>query len=143
MGDHVGVPLFFPDVEQLVVTFLGTRSELGGIPVGVDLPAGFDGTQRAVVVTRVGGAFLDDDYLDDALTRIDSYGPDKAVAHSVARLVRGLLPLLTEARHTDGVIVSEVSEVQGPYWFSDKQHAYANRYLMRYRLIVPVRPQRA
>jgi hypothetical protein len=143
MGDLVGVPLFFPDVEQLIVSFLGARSELAGIPVGITVPDGYDGKQRAVVVTRVGGAFLDDDLLDDTVARVDAYGPDKGAAHTVARTVRGLLPLLTQTRHADGVVVSEVSEVQGPYWFSDKQHAYANRYLMRYRLIVPVRPKGA
>lgn len=133
-------PLFFPDVETLVVAFLKTRAELDGVSVGVTLPADFAGGARAVVVNRLGGAFLQDDYLDDALALVDAYGGDKTAAHAVANAVRGVLPLLVTASHADGVVVSEVEENQGPCWSPDRRHDNANRYVMRYRLVVSVRP---
>lgn len=133
-------PLFFPDIENLVVTFLRTRAELDGVSVGVTLPADFDASGRAIVINRLGGAFLQDDSLDDALALIDTYGGDKTAAHAVANAVRGVLPLLISASHADGVVVSEVEENQGPCWSPDRRHDNANRYVMRYRLVVSVRP---
>jgi hypothetical protein len=133
-------PLFFPDVENLVVTFLKTRQELDGVAVGVTLPAAFDGSQRAVVVNRLGGAYAPDDGLDDALALIDTYGGDKTAAYAVANAVRGVLPLLTSVGHADGTVVSEVEESQGPCWAPDRRHDNASRYVMRYRLVVSVRP---
>jgi hypothetical protein len=133
-------PLFFPDIENLVVSFLETRAELDGVSVGVTLPVGFDGSGRAVVVNRLGGAFLQDDGLDDALALVDTYGGDKTAAHAVANAVRGVLPLLISASHANGVVVSEVEESQGPCWSPDRRHDNANRYVMRYRLVVSVRP---
>ncbi len=132
--------LFFPDIESLVVAFLKARPELGGVSVGVTLPPGFDGSQRAVVVNRLGGTFRADDCLDDVLALVDTYGGDKTSAHAVANAVRGVLPLMTLVSHADGVVVSEVEESQGPCWSPDRRHGDANRYVMRYRLVVPVRP---
>ncbi|MFL6126913.1 hypothetical protein [Actinophytocola sp.] len=122
------------------MTFLRTRVELDGVSVGVTLPPDFDGSGRAVVVNRLGGAFLQDDFLDDVLALVDTYGGDKATAHAVANAVRGVLPLLVTADHADGVVVSDVEENQGPCWSPDRRHDNANRYVMRYRLVVPVRP---
>jgi hypothetical protein len=135
----MGQPLVFPNIERVVVAFLDARPELDGVSVGVDLPPGFDGTQRAVRVSRVGGVFIEDDLRDNALTRIDAYGPDKVAAHSVASLVRGLLPLIPKARHADGVVVSDVAETEGPYWFPDSRNAHASRYYMRHQFAVAVR----
>lgn len=132
--------LFFPDIESLVVVFLKTCSEFDGVSVDVNLPADFDGSGRAVVVNRLGGAFLADDGLDDALVLIDTYGGDKKTAHAVANAVRGVLPLLTAQSHADGVVVTEVEERQGPCWSPDRRHDGASRYVMKYRLVVTVRP---
>jgi hypothetical protein len=132
--------LYFPDIESLVVVFLRTCPELDGVSVDVDLPAEFDGSQRAVVVSRLGGAFLADDGLDDALALIDTYGGDKTTAHAVANAARGVLPLLTSRNHAGDVVVTEVEERQGPCWSPDRRHDGASRYVMRYRLVVTVRP---
>ncbi len=132
-------PLFFPDIENVIAIFLEARPELDGVAVGVGLPPNFDGTQRAVVVTRRGGAFLPDDGLDNALARIEIYGPGKSTAHVLAGVVRGVLLLLPQATHAGGVVVSEVEENQGPYWAPDRKRNDANRYVMRYRLVVVVR----
>jgi hypothetical protein len=132
--------LYFPDVENLVVVFLKTCSELDGVSVDVNPPADFDGSQRAVVVNRLGGVFLADDGLDDALALIDTYGGDKTTAHAVANAVRGVLPLLASRSHADGVVVTEVEEKQGPCWSPDRRRGGASRYVMRYRLVVTVRP---
>ena len=134
----MGQPLVFPNIERVVVAFLDARPELDGVSVGVDLPSGFDGTQRAVRVSRVGGVFIQDDLRDNALTRIDAYGPDKTAAHAVASLVRGLLPLIPDARHEGGAVVSDVAETEGPYWFPDSRNANASRYYMRHQFAVRV-----
>jgi hypothetical protein len=110
------------------------------VAVDVTLPADFDGTARAVVVNRLGGAYAQDDGLDDALALIDTYGGDKTAAHAVANAVRGVLPLLTSVGHAGGTVVSEVEESQGPCWAPDRRHDNASRYVMRYRLVVSVRP---
>jgi hypothetical protein len=135
----MGQPLVFPNIERVVVAFLDARPELDGVSVGIDLPPGFDGTQRAVRVNRVGGVFVEDDLRDNALTRIDAYGPDKTAAHAVANLVRGALPLIPQARHADGVVVSDVAETEGPYWFPDSRNANASRYYMRHQFAITVR----
>jgi hypothetical protein len=136
-------PLFFPDIEDLVVVFLAARAELDGIATGPVLPPDFDGSGRAVVVTRLGGRYRQDDGLDEALVRVDGYGPGKTAAQAVALGVRGVLPLLTTTEHSDGVVVSDVEEHQGPCWSPDRRHRDADRYLMKYRLIVAVQPIQA
>lgn len=136
-------PLLFPNVESVVAGFLQSRPELSGVPVGSLVPPGFDGAQRAVVLTRLGGVFLDDDLLDNAEARIDSYGPDKVAAHGLALVVRGLLPLLTQATLADGVVLTDVSEIQGPCFSIDRRHSDANRYLMKYRFVLEVKPKPA
>jgi hypothetical protein len=78
--------------------------------------------------------------LDEALVRVDSYGPGKTAAQALARGARGVLPLLTTTGHAGGVVVSEVEEHQGPCWSPDRRHGDADRYLMKYRLIVAVQP---
>jgi hypothetical protein len=140
MGQLIDRPLLFPDVEGLVVAFLAARAELGGVSVGVTLPPDFDGSGRAVVVDRLGGVFLRDDGLDDVLTLVDAYGGDKTTAHAVANAVRGVLPLLPSVEHAGGVVVSDIEESQGPCWSPDRRRDGASRYVMRYRLVVPVRP---
>ncbi len=129
-------PLVFPDVEQAVAEFVRARSELSGIPVGTSVPPGFDGTQRAVALTRLGGVYLDDDRLDHAEVRLDSYGPDKTAAHAVALVVRGVLPLLSALGSV--TVFSDVTELQGPCFVLDRRHSDANRYVMRYRFVARV-----
>lgn len=128
-------PLVFPDVEQAVAEFLRARPELSGVPVGSSVPPGFDGTQRAVVLTRLGGVYLDDDRLDNAEVRLDSYGPDKTAAHAVALAVRGVLPLLGVS---GGTVFPDTTELQGPCFVLDRRHSDANRYVMRYRFVAQV-----
>ena len=131
--------LNFPNVESVVAGFLQGRSDLSGVPVGSLLPAGFDGTQRAVVLTRLGGVFNDDDQLDNAEVRIDSYGPDKVAAHGLACTVRGVLPLVIDA----GLSFSDVTEIQGPCFSIDRRHSDSNRYIMKYRFVLDVKSRPA
>jgi len=125
----------FPNVETLLAAFLSGRSELAGVPVVVRLPAGYDGTSPAVVVTRVGGEFSVNDKLDRALVRVDTYGRDKAGALDLAGTVRGLVWLMPDVAPP----VTDVSEARGPSWLRDPAFANANRYTTRYLLHVHVR----
>jgi hypothetical protein len=131
-------PLLFSNVESLVVAFLGGRSELSGVRVVVRLPADYDGTSRAVVVSRVGGEFAQDDYLDRALVRVDTYGPDKGAALDLTGTVRSLVWLIPSVKHANGVTVADVAENRGPSWLRDPAYASANRYTTRYQLLVRV-----
>jgi len=130
--------LAFPNVESLLIAFLGGRSELAGVTVAAHLPAGYDGVSPVVVVTRVGGEFQPDDLLDRALLRIDTYGRDKGGALDLAGTVRGLVWLLPDQQQSGGPVV-DVSETRGPSWLRDPGFATANRYTTRYLLLVRVR----
>jgi hypothetical protein len=134
-------PLAFSNVESLLVAFLGGRSELAGIPVVLRLPPNYDGLARTVVITRVGGEFTTDDYLDRALMRVDTYGPDKGVALDLAGAVRSLIWLLPGTRQAGGAIISDVAETRGPSWLRDPGFATANRYTTRYQVLVRVGPR--
>ena len=49
--------VIFPDVERLVVDHLKNRPELADVLVDNRTPPGFDGTQKAVLISRAGGAW--------------------------------------------------------------------------------------
>ncbi|MEC4016408.1 hypothetical protein [Streptomyces sp. H27-D2] len=125
----------FPDVERLVVDHLKNRAELAGVIVDNRPPAGFNGTQKAVLVSRVGGAWVDDLRLDQPLVDLEVYGPDKTAAHGVALAARSAL---FEARGTSygGAIVTDVVEADGPRWLPDYNYPASSRYLSTVRLFI-------
>jgi hypothetical protein len=125
----LSTPPAFPDVEDLVVSYLAGRAELAGVPVGIELPAGMDGTIALVRVSRVGGDYSPDDRLDRALVRLDAYGPGQRAAHRLALTVRGLLWVMP---------VTDLAEDRGPHWLPDAARNHAARYMTRYRIAVPV-----
>ncbi|KUF17540.1 hypothetical protein [Streptomyces silvensis] len=125
--------LTFPDAERLVVDFLKNRPELTGTTVDNRPPAGFDGTQKAVLVSRVGGAFLDDQHLDQPLLDLEVYGPDKTTAHGVALAARACVLELTGTSYGTAV-VTDVAEEDGPRWLPDYLRPQGNRYLATVRL---------
>ncbi|HEX6468492.1 MAG TPA: hypothetical protein VF069_05300 [Streptosporangiaceae bacterium] len=120
--------LSFPDVEQFIVDRFKDRGELAGVVVDIWPPAGFDGTQRAVLVSRVGGAWVDDLRVDQALVQLEGFGPDKAAAHAVALVARALALQLRDSAYPGG-IVTDVVEEDGPRWLPDYRHPTGNRYL--------------
>jgi hypothetical protein len=125
----------FPDVEQLVVDLLKDRSELAGVIVDLRPPAGFDGSQRAVLVSRVGGAWAEEPRLDNPLVEVEAYGPDKAAAHGVSLVARALLLQLRGASHGTATVLDVVEE-DGPRWLPDYRHSAANRYVSITRLVI-------
>ncbi|MCT4355832.1 hypothetical protein M5362_22075 [Streptomyces sp. Je 1-79] len=126
-------PSTFPDVEAIVVDLLSDRPELAGAIVDETPPAGFDGTQRAVIVSRRGGAWIDDLHLDQPLIELEVYGPDKPTAHLLANAARA--ELLNAAGTTYGTtFISDVVEADGPRWLPDYLYTAANRYLCVLRL---------
>ncbi|MFI5808094.1 hypothetical protein [Streptomyces sp. NPDC051561] len=128
-------PLAFPDAERLVVDHLKNRPELAGVVVDNRPPAGFDGTQRAVLVSRVGGAWVDDLHLDQPLVDLEVYGPDKTAAHTVALAARAAV--LTLAGTSYGTaFVTDVVEADGPRWLPDYLRPAGNRYLATVRILV-------
>ncbi|MFG2138025.1 hypothetical protein [Streptomyces sp. NPDC048650] len=127
--------IVFPDVERLVVDHLKNRAELAGAVVDNRPPAGFDGTQRAVLVSRTGGAWVDDLGLDRPLVDVEVYGPDKTAAHGLALAARAAL---LQARGTSygTAHVTDVVEADGPRWLPDYNHPAGNRYLSTMRLLI-------
>ncbi|GAA3811567.1 hypothetical protein ACFS5L_32235 [Streptomyces phyllanthi] len=125
----------FPDVERLIVDLIKDRAELAGALVAVTPPSGFDGSQRAVLVSRVGGAWIEDLRLDNPLVDLESYGPDKSAAHTLSLVARALVLQLRGATY-GGAAVHDVVEEDGPRWLPDYRHAAANRYLSTTRLVL-------
>ncbi|MCD9145171.1 hypothetical protein [Streptomyces albireticuli] len=128
-------PIAFPDVERLVVDHLKNRTELTGVVVDNRPPGGFDGTQKAVLVSRTGGAWVDDRHLDEPLVDLEVYGPDKTTAHGVALAARAAL---LQARGTSygTAYVTDVVEADGPRWLPDYNRPAGNRYLSTVRLLI-------
>ncbi|MGK5640174.1 hypothetical protein ACSNOK_17945 [Streptomyces sp. URMC 126] len=120
-------PISFPDVERLIIDHLRLRSELAGVVVDNRPPTPFDGTQKAVLVSRTGGAWVDDLHLDQPLVELEVYGPDKTAAHTLSLLVRtALLQLRGTAYGT--AVVTDVVETEAVRWFPDYNRPGANRY---------------
>lgn len=128
-------PIAFPDVERLVVDHLKIRAELAGVVVDNRPPGGFDGTQKAVLVSRTGGAWVDDRHLDEPLVDLEVYGPDKTTAHGVALAARAAL---LQARGTTygTAYVTDVVEADGPRWLPDYNRPAGSRYLSTVRLLI-------
>ena len=133
-------PYVFSNVETLLVGFLSTRSELEGIPVLVDVSDAYDGASVTVAVTRIGGEFAEDDLLDHALIRIDTYAQDKQTALDIAGLVRGLIWLMPSVALPGGYAVSDVAEAKGPTCLRDPRYASVHRYMTKYHILVRVGP---
>ena len=131
-------PIPFPDVELLIVGYLRSRPELTGVLVDNRTPDGFDGTQKAVLVSRAGGVWIEDLHLDRPLVDLEVYGPDKPTAHTVATAAR--VAMHTIRGTTFGTaVVSDVAETDGPRWLPDYNHGGASRYLSTTRL--SIRPE--
>ncbi|MFG2330571.1 hypothetical protein ACGFMM_13160 [Streptomyces sp. NPDC048604] len=126
-------PSTFPDVEAIVVDLLDDRPELAGAIVDETPPAGFDGTQRAVIVSRRGGAWIDDLHLDQPLIELEVYGPDKPSAHTLANAARSVL-LRAAGTVFGDTVITDVTEADGPRWLPDYVYTAANRYLVVLRL---------
>lgn len=122
-------PSTFPDVEAIVVELLSDRPDLADAVVDETPPPGFDGTQQAVIVSRRGGAWVDDLHLDQPLVELEAYGPDKATAHRLANAARA--ELLSAAGRTYGtsLVITDVVEADGPRWLPEFLHPAANRYV--------------
>ncbi|MEV8307131.1 hypothetical protein AB0P36_07115 [Streptomyces flavidovirens] len=128
-------PSVFPDVQALVVDLLAARSELAGVIVDETPPAGFDGTAKAVLVSRVGGAWVDDLHLDQPLVELEVYGPDKSTAHTLANSARAALLAATGTVHGTTTI-TDIVEADGPRWLPDFTRPQASRYVSTFRISV-------
>ncbi|WP_406296167.1 hypothetical protein OG948_12270 [Embleya sp. NBC_00888] len=128
-------PIVFPDIERLLVDYLKNRPELAGATVDNRPPPGFDGTQQVVLISRVGGVWIDDRHLDAPLVDIEVYGPTKTAAHGVALAARTCLHQARSAAHA-GAVVTDVVEEDGPRWLPDYNHPTGNRYLSTIRLSI-------
>ncbi|WP_420034361.1 hypothetical protein ACN2WE_19185 [Streptomyces sp. cg28] len=127
--------LTFPDVERLVVDFLKNRAELAGTTVDNRPPSGFDGTQRVVLVSRTGGTWIDDLYLDHPVVDLEAYAADKTVAHTIALAARACVHELAGTAYGTA-FVTDVTEVEGPRWLPDYNRPAASRYLTRLQLSI-------
>ncbi|WP_353943385.1 hypothetical protein ABII15_18225 [Streptomyces sp. HUAS MG91] len=127
--------LNFPDVERLVVDFLKNRAELAGTTVDNRPPSGFDGTQRVVLVSRTGGTWIDDLYLDHPIVDLEVYAADKTTAHTISLAARACAHELQGTVYGTAA-VTDVAEVEGPRWYPDYNRPAASRYLTRLQLSI-------
>ncbi|MEU9998358.1 hypothetical protein [Streptomyces sp. NPDC050848] len=130
-------PSAFPDVEKLVVDVLKADPALAGATIAVQAPAGFDGTQSAVLVNRRGGAWIGDLHVDKPLIEFEVYGPTKNAAHVLANGARRAL-LATIGKQIGVNFVHDVEEQDGPRWLPDYLYRGANRYLCVIQLSLSV-----
>ncbi|WP_435974541.1 hypothetical protein [Streptomyces sp. Qhu_M48] len=131
-------PSAFPDVEKLVVDVLKADPALAGATIAVNAPAGFDGTQSAVLVNRRGGAWIGDLHVDMPLIEFEVYGPTKNAAHVLANGARRALLATIGKQIGAGNVVHDVEEQDGPRWLPDYLYRGANRYLCVIRLSLSV-----
>ncbi|MEU5973616.1 hypothetical protein [Streptomyces sp. NPDC047315] len=132
-------PGAFPDVEALVVDILKADAALVATQahIAVDPPPGFNGTTRAVLVNRRGGAWTGDLHVDMPLIEFEVYGPTKADAHVLCNAARRVL--LAAIGRTYGVnAITDVEEEDGPRWLPDYVYRAANRYVCVIRLSLNV-----
>lgn len=128
------------DDEALVCMWLTGRTELAGVPVADRLPDGYDGTQQAVTVARIGGS-MDGagrgTWLDRPRLDISCWGPDKAGAKDLAGTVRSLLAVAAAADHSAaGAVWSTTSEDVGPQWLPSTDYPGTGRYLLQYSVLI-------
>ncbi|KOX05353.1 hypothetical protein ADL04_06970 [Streptomyces sp. NRRL B-3648] len=112
-----------------------TRAELATATVDNVPPSGFDGTQQVVLVSRSGGAWIDDQRLDQPLVDFEVYGPDKTTAHTLALKVRSAVLTLRGTLYGTAR-VTDVVEADGPRWLPDWNRSAANRYYSTVRLLI-------
>ncbi|REE95164.1 hypothetical protein [Thermomonospora umbrina] len=130
----------FPDAEAVVGAYLTGRPELANVPVGATPPTGHDGTTPAVVLIRDGGSYREDEVLDDAQVRIETYGPTPTAAHELMRTVRALLAGITHVVYS-GYAVSGLSEemgLRGLRRLTDRGDPAKTRYVLNIRLLIRV-----
>jgi hypothetical protein len=133
-------PILPVDDEALVCGWLAGRPELTGVTVADRLPDNYDGTQRVVTVTRIGGA-MDagggGQWLDRPRLDIDCHGPDKASAKDLSALVRAALAVARWDDHSAaGAEWSSYSENAGPQWLADPDYPGAGRYILQVSLLI-------
>lgn len=121
-------PSSLPDVELVVIDWLKTTASPPWTTVDRVPPAGFDGTQAVVLVSRMGGAWIDTTYEDVPIIQLECYGPTKLAAMTVALAARARL-LAMDGFADGGATVVMVTESDGPRWLPDYLHNGANRYV--------------
>lgn len=124
--------IIFPDVEDLLVTYLTAQfpvhGETGTVHVTVPNPR----PERFVIVPRIGGpkASL---VVDVPTVAVECWATTPADAYGLCQLVRGLIHALP-GRVVDGVPFGPVSEFAGPGNLPDPESTQA-----RYVLTVSIR----
>jgi hypothetical protein len=135
-------PITAVDDEALVCGWLGAQPGITaiGATVADRLPDGYDGTQPAVVVTRIGGA-MDPagggQWLDRPRWDVDCHGPNKAAAKDLVSAVRALLAVARWHDHSAaGAAWCDTTEDVGPQWIADTDYPEAGRYLLQVSALI-------
>lgn len=133
-----------PDVEALAVAHLLADTgvtDLVDTRVGTELPQ--DPTFPRIVVRRVGGAQVVEQYLERARLQVDAYagrevdgGGGKEQAHDVIREAQRALHEARLAAHADAVVTDVATEVQ-PVWSPDPE---TDRPRYRLQIALTVHP---
>lgn len=103
----------YPDVERLLVSFLGAA--LGGVRVLTDTPANLEKVLPVVQVTRFGGADVAPG-IDRPVVDIDCYAATRGAASDLAERVRYALLYQLPGTSIGTVGIPRVDTVTGPTW---------------------------
>lgn len=134
--------IVLPDDELLVCGWLAGRPEIvaTGAVVGDRLPEGYDGSQPAVTVSRIGGATDragGGQWLDRPRLDVTCWGKDKAAAKDLSAQVRALMAVARFDDHSAaGAVWSDTSEDVGPQWIPSTQYPESGRYLLQYSILI-------
>lgn len=104
--------IVFPDVEDLLVTYLSTELAARGDTATVHTVVPADRPDRFVLVPRVGGTRANL-VVDNATIGIEAWASTDQQAHDLCQLVRGLVHALP-GRVVDGVTFYRTGEFAGP-----------------------------
>lgn len=135
-------PIVLPDDEALVCAWLGARTEIvtAGAVVADRLPDGYDGTQLAVTVSRIGGAMDSGgggQWLDRPRLDVSCWGKSKAEAKDLSQTVRSLMAVARFDDHSAaGAVWSNTSEDVGPQWIPSDKYPESGRYLLQYSIFI-------
>lgn len=114
----------YPDVERLLVTYLGTA--LGGVRVLTDTPSNLEKILPVVQVTRFGGVDVAPG-IDRPIVDVDAYAATRAAASELAERVRYALLYRLPGTTVGGVGFPRVDTLTGPSW-----RPYDNSALRRF-----------
>lgn len=112
------------------------RAQLNDSSINIDgrWPQGYDGSQTAIFVQRIGGSMLPAArkmYMDRASIDVSCIAPTKSRAADLMIATRAWLLVMWDYPQLGGIVVANVDELVGPIWLAEPDYPPAGRYLLQ------------